>query len=293
MHALNICMPLFMHRTNILTPTLLVATAWAAQAAVSFTGSPYTQNFDTLPNAPVNTSLQSTAPWTDDVASPSGQSSILGWYLWHPLESTSEGGANDHQRLRVQNGTQNAGAFYSFGASGATDRALGGLSSTTLVTGGTESYIGLRLHNDTGSTLSSFSLSYTGEQWRDGGAASPNAQSLTFGYSTTATSVEDASFTSVAALNFTSPVFVNTGSGAAVDGNVAGKVVISAVTVDGLTWAPGTDLWLRWTDKNDGGNDHGLAIDDLTFTAVVPEPGSAALIGLGVLAFGLLRRKNK
>lgn len=284
-----------MNRTNILTPTVLIATAWAAQAAVSFTGSPYTQNFDSLPIAPANVSLQTTAPWADDVAAPSGQTSIAGWYLWHPTAPASEGGANGHQRFRIQDGSQNAGAFYSFGSSGNTDRALGSLSSGSLAATGAESYIGLRLRNDTGATISSFSLSYSGEQWRDGGSTTAvNAQSMTFGYSTTATSVQDAGFTSVSELNLTSPVFANTtSSGAAVDGNVAGKVVISAVTVNGLTWAPGTDLWLRWADKNDAGNDHGLAIDDVTFTAVVPEPGSAALIGLGVLGFGLLRRKNK
>jgi hypothetical protein len=293
MQAFHICLPLFMHRTNILTPTLLVATAWAAQAAVSFTGSPYTQNFDTLPNAPINTSLEDTAPWIDDVASPSGQTSLLGWYLYHPLVPTTpvpaEDGVNGHQRFRIHDGSSSTGGFHSFGSSGATDRALGNLAVNALGAAGTESYIGLRLHNDTGATISSFALSYSGEQWRNGGVAATH--SLTFGYSTTATSVQDAAFTSVAELTFTSPVTSTTA--AAVDGNVAGRTVISAVTVNGLTWAPGTDLWLRWADKNDSGNDHGLAIDDLTFTAVVPEPGSAALIGLGVLAFGLLRRKNK
>ncbi len=280
-----------MNRINFLTPALLITSALAAQAAVSFTGGAYTQNFDTLPNAPVNTSLQTTAPWADDVAAPSGQTSIAGWYLWHPATAT-EGGANGNQKFRIHDGSGNTGAFYSFGTAASSERALGYLAANAIGVAGAESYIGLRLHNDTGASISGFSLSYSGEQWRDGGAATPNAQSLTFGYSTSATSVQDASFTSVAALNFTSPVLVNTASGVAVDGNNAGKVVISSVTVNGLTWAAGTDLWLRWADKNDSGNDHGLAIDDLTFTAVVPEPGSAALIGLGVLAFGLLRRKN-
>src|SRR6476646_6891888 len=71
-----------------------------APAAVSYsvTGGTYTQNFDTLPITPVNTSLgNSPIGWTDDNASPgAGNFSILGWYLFHAT-STTEGGFSGHQ----------------------------------------------------------------------------------------------------------------------------------------------------------------------------------------------------
>jgi PEP-CTERM motif len=56
-------------------------------------------------------------------------------------------------------------------------------------------------------------------------------------------------------------------------------------TVGGLSWAPGQSLWLRWTDANDAGNDHGLAIDNVSVEAsgAVPEPSTLTMFGVGAL----------
>jgi hypothetical protein len=282
----------------------VVSLAVNTQAAVSYSipGSTYSQNFDSLPNTPQNTSLgASPTGWTDDNASPAaGNFSIVGWYLYHPL-SAAEGGFNGRQRMRIGAGTANTGGFMSWGASGSTERALGDVGSNVLADpagpGQPDIYVGLRLNNNTGQTLDSFTLSYFGEQWRDGGAATPNAQTMNFTWSTVATSISDANglFTTEASLSFTSPVFANTGTGAAVDGNTTGRVAIGPVTVSGINWLPGTDLWLRWDDINHGGNDHGLGIDDLSFSAnvAVPEPSSVSFLGLGLIGYLLARRGKK
>jgi hypothetical protein len=275
----------------------IVVTVISSKAAVSYSivGSSYTQNFDSLPNSPTDTSLgNSPAGWTDDNASPgAGNFSIVGWYLYHPTVAT-EGGFNSHQRVRIGAGGATTGAFMSYGASGNTERALGSLNSNTLTPAGSDDYIGLRLSNNTGQTLYSFTVTFDGEQWRDGGAAIPNAQSLVFMWSTTATAINDpnTSFITAPALNFTSPVFVNAGSGAAVDGNSAGKVSGITATVEGINWETGTDLWLRWNDLNNSGNDHGLAIDDFSFVAQVPEPATYALIGIGIASVLIFRRRK-
>lgn len=270
--------------------------AGSVDAAIDYsvTGSTYTQNFDSLPTTPLNSSLgNSPAGWTNDNASPGvGNFSILGWYLFHPAVP-AEGGFDSHQRMRVGAGTANTGAFMSYGNS--SDRTMGSLvSSATVPTTPGQQYIGMRLTNNTPDILSDFTLSYNGEQWRDGGSATPTAKTLIVQYSTSATAINDSAayLNAPTALNFTTPVAVNTGSGAAVDGNVAGRVAIGPVVVSGLTWAPGTDLWIRWMDPRSAGNNHATGIDDISFTASIPEPASATLL-LGAGAMFLRRRRGR
>ena len=66
--------------------------------------------------------------------------------------------------------------------------------------------------------------------------------------------------------------------------------------INGITLAPGEKLWLRWVTFDDPGNDHALAIDNLSVsfsTATIPEPASAAaLLGLAALAFATGRRRR-
>src|SRR4030095_15196591 len=38
----------------------------------------------------------------------------------------------------------------------------------------------------------------------------------------------------------------------------------------------GQEIWIRWEDVNDAGNDHGLAIDDLSITAIAPPETSVS-----------------
>lgn len=234
----------------------------AAQGAISY-GVPeslFTENFDTLPFSPTNTSLQGTGGWIDDTVSPVGNFSIPGFYLWHPTASATEGGANLRQRVRAGSGNSSIGAFYSFGVNGSTERALGMLNSAALTPNGADAYIALRLTNNTGVTLNSFSLSYNGEQYRTGDST---GETLAFAYSTTATDLDwnsTAAYTSVPALSFTAPVIGPAGI-------VTGSVTPISATV-GFSWAPGTDLWLRWADTQLLTlADDGLAIDDLQFSA--------------------------
>ena len=268
------------------------------QVSYSTVGSTYSQTFDSLPNSPANVSLgASPIGWTDDNASPgAGNFSIVGWYLYHPLP-LAEGGFNGRQRMRIGAGTANTGAFMSFGAASSTDRALGDVGSNTL--GGTTPptssiWFGLRLNNNTGQTLYSFTITYDGEQWRDGGAAVPSAQTMNFMWSTTATAISDpnTSFTPASALDFTSPVFANLTTGAAVDGNAAGLVAGITATVAGINWLPGTDLWVRWDDINNAGNDHGLSVDNFNFSAEVPEPSTFTLVGFSAAALLIFRRRK-
>jgi hypothetical protein len=210
----------------------------SATASVSYSmpNLPYSQDFDSLPISPQNASLQATIPWTDDSTSSATQTSIPGWYLYHPIAQATEGGVNQHQRLRVGAGTANTGSFYSFGASGATERALGSVGSNTMsdpppATTNTDMFVALRLTNNTGQALGKFTLTYTGEQWRDAGNATPAAELLGFSYSLNATSPQDgaATFTSAPELSFTSPVATTTAG--SLDGNLAANRTLKSATV--------------------------------------------------------------
>jgi hypothetical protein len=63
-------------------------------------------------------------------------------------------------------------------------------------------------------------------------------------------------------------------------------------TVSGITWASGTDIWLRWTVPSVT-NAPNVGLDDVTFSAI-PEPSAfAALAGLGALGLAATRRRRR
>src|SRR4051794_479703 len=83
----------------------------AAQIVVTDVTTAYTQNFDSLNNT------GTTNAWADN-------STIAGWYATKAVTPPVT-------VYRADNGTSNAGALYSFGATGSTERALGTISSGT------------------------------------------------------------------------------------------------------------------------------------------------------------------
>jgi len=217
--------------------------AQAQCASLTTLGVASTQNFDTLSSV-VGTGVT----WTDNTTIP-------GWY-------------STRVTYNVATGSSNAGALYSFGVAGTnpvTDRALGGVAS-----GGTGTFYWAGCFtNNTGSALTSLDLAYIGEQWRDGGNATPVSQPMAVEYQTaaagviTGANVPATGWTAVPALTFTSPTF--TVAAAALDGNaVANRTARSTNVV--LAVPAGNQFWIRWIDINDGGNDHGLSIDNFSLT---------------------------
>ena len=278
-----------------------LGTRHAAATIILNPGVNYTQDFDSLPTSPENANLETSATpmkWADDGGSAGAgftTITIPGWYLYHPL-SPAENGTNAHQRFRIQSGQSGTGSFYSFGGgtnvsvNPNSDRALGDVGSTTIASNspGDQNIItALRLTNNASYSLTEFTLTYTGEQWRNNGNAA--ADTIFFSYSLDpAATVSTGTYTGVSALDFVSPK--HDGATAALDGNLAANRQTLSTTVSGINWLPGTDMWLRWDDLQISGNDHALGIDDLNFVAT-PEPGSLALAGIA--ATSLLARRRR
>lgn len=208
---------------------LSVCVQVSAQVVITSTATPYTQNFNTL----ITTGTSSTLP--------------TGWRL---LET----GTNANTTLAADAGATSTGNTYSYGTGTNTDRALGGLLSGSLVP-----TFGVQITNNTGATITSLTISYTGEQWRCGTAA--RTDQLDFQYSTSATSLSTGTWTDFNTLDFLSPATSTTG---AKDGNAAANRTAKSGVITGLSIANGTTFWLRWNDFDASGADDGLSIDDFS-----------------------------
>jgi predicted extracellular nuclease len=195
--------------------------------------SSYSQDFNSL----LNTGTSN--PWNND-------STLNGWY-------------SNRTIYNAGTGSSNTGALYSFGSLAESDRSLGSVAS-----GSTNTILyGVRLVNDTSTTISTLNIGFIGEQWRNGGNTTP--QPLNFSYQIDANSLTTGTWTDFDALDFTSPTA--TATAGALDGNTSANRNSLSATLNNLSLAPGQEIWLRWEDVNDAGNDHGLGIDDFLISA--------------------------
>jgi hypothetical protein len=262
-----------------------IALALAAQAQVTIsTLTTYSQNFDTL-----SSTTGASPAWAEAPASPT----LQGWYIRDTL--TTPPTAIPGGDYNVDTGSTDSGDVYSYGSTSASDRALGGISSSS---GNFAASYGLQLLNSTGQTITSVTVIYDGEQWRRPGTSGA-VDSMTVGYQVGTSSLSLATstgWTGVSALTFTAPI-AGTSSGAALDGNAAANRVNDlTATLSSLGWDNGEYLWIKWVDIELGSDtssirDAGMAIDNLT-VSFVPEPSTyAALLGLATLAVVLARRR--
>ena len=215
-----------------------------AQVAYSTQGSTYSQNFDNLfGSVPANNTT-------------TAQATILptGW-------AVSETQANADANIRVDNGSSGTGDSYLDGATGSNERALGSYASGSMAV-----QFGVQLLNNSGTTITSFTVTYDGEQWKDGGSSTAVTNKLTFSYGIAATSLTVGTYVNDTTLDFAA-VTNNTTADVTRDGNnAASRTAGITKTITGISWASGATLWLRWTDINDTGNDDNLAIDNFSFS---------------------------
>jgi hypothetical protein len=219
-------------------------TAATVSAQILMSGGVYSQNFDSLANS------GNANNWTDNFTLP-------GWYV---SQSKSPFTVLTYS---ASTGSGTTGSIYSYGDSSSIERALGSVASGTP---GNFAY-GVRFTNDTGLAQGNITVSYTGEQWRNGG--NTNAQTLAFSFRVSSSPITNSdaananTWTNFTALDFTTPT-VGAGSGALDGNNATNRQILTNVVLSGVVVQPGQEIFLRWFDANDSGNDHGVAIDNLT-----------------------------
>ncbi len=223
--------------------TIFALSASPARAQISITNlnQTYSQNFNGMGTSDV--------ALTDDITG-----SLPGFYAFR------ENGNTNPNIVEADDGSGTSGGFKNYGQSLQLDRALGVLPDAS--TGFLR--FGLRMVNDTGVPISSIQVTFTGEQWRNGGSGS--FQTLVFAYRVD-TNVNDLTtgvYTAVPGLAFVSPNTLPVAG--SLNGNQAGNRATLTATFP-VSIPAGDELMLRWELLNEFANNHGLAIDDLSVTA--------------------------
>lgn len=273
-----------------------------ADAAISFTGGTYSENFDSLGGSPWinNTTLPG---WYAYISNPAGG---IVYYdspdrIWGAVSSYA--GAV-YQNLIFDRYGRNIGqstgrSLLNLGTSdGALQRSLGSQNS------GQDVVFGVALRNDTGTHIPAASVSFYGEQWQVNATSSNPSMKLDFTYGVFSsfnaalgnpnTLVSDA-FTNGytdpqgSAFDFAARQFGFTT--APLDGTAAGNRQLLSGTLP-VNWGPGEYLVLRWFDDASNSANAMLAINDLQVTAI-PEPSLGAILIIGTGFFILQRRRGE
>ena len=134
-------------------------------AAISYTGGTYTQDFDTLAMG------GGSQTWANE-------STVPGWYAYY----TPGGTWTAYTAYLPTAGGSSSEGLESLGLNNDSNRALGGRQWVE------NTHWGFSLVNNTGSAISAFELTYTGEQWRQQGTNPDNVRRTLTEYAVGATS---------------------------------------------------------------------------------------------------------
>ena len=224
---------------------LAMGEAGWGQSSITAIGTPVTQDFNTL------TTSSSYQTWTDNTT-------LSGWYTKTDATSPTQYKSNQ--------GGNFAANLYSFGSTNIAERAFGYVPSDafTGTSGVGNGYLGWRLKNNTGKSIGSIRIVWTGEQWRK--AVDANIQYIVLHYQVASSITDLTSGTFIeTSSTFASPIH-DEAAAASLDGNSADNRT-TGITIDIDVEIPsGSEIMLRWDDLNDAVN-HSLAIDDISFTA--------------------------
>src|SRR5688572_19469457 len=142
--------------TAVAACALFAVARRTAAAPISYTGGDYGQNFDSLSNVNGDTAFSPT-PGPFDVPTADG-GTLEGWSF------ARLAGTATSINFQVNDGSSTQrGQVVSAGANDSTDRALSSVGTTASTPN-----FGFQITNNSSEIYNSFTLTYTGEQWRRG-----------------------------------------------------------------------------------------------------------------------------
>lgn len=254
---------------------LTVFALTGANAQILINVGTYSQNFDSM----------------GTTSTPSYPTSWAGWKVSGTGSSLAAGTimtTSTNPAFTTNDGSSGTGRVYNYGLNDNTNRSLGSVSS-----GSTVVAFGASFKNNTSLTLtgSNVSMGFTARQWRTGSSTSVD-EVWAFEYKFGGNLTDSTEWLQLTTFDI-NEILTTTTTSSAVDGTASGNFsVLSPTSFTGLSgWGSGQTLHIRWVDTNNSGTDAGMAIDDFTMT-VIPEPGTWALLGMGV-AFVLWRQRRR
>jgi hypothetical protein len=241
-------------RWSLFAACLGGASAVVAQVDYARPGSVYNQDFNKEAGW-----ASADVKWEDNLTFP-------GWYAAY--YDSKQGSFISPGQLGVTSGA-GVGLNLYRAVTGSSNGALGSQAgeevSPEAGVGGV--FYGVQLTNKTDRVLTRFSFGYKVGLWR---LASPKSQQATLmaSYKVGGGSMENGAWTIIAGTSYTTPRGGNGSTASSVDGSLAeNQVEFAKITVTDVKIPPGESVWIRWFDINNRGFDHGIAIDDFTFTA--------------------------
>lgn len=257
---------------SAITGAVILATSSTAQILISATDTSYTETFSI--GATATAALP--AGWKIDKNTTARS---VGTYAGAGTATEREGSTSLSSSA--------ANGIYNFGATAdSTDRAVGFLSSSSATKSGN---LYAQFQNNTGSTITSFTISYDVEKYR--GGTNPSGFSIQMYYSTDGTSWTSAG----------SNYLTSFAADASNNGFNPAPGVTTSVTASGLSLsiAQGSSLYLAWnyavTSGSTTSNAQALSLDNISLTAhAIPEPSTyAAIFGALALAGVCVHRRRQ
>ena len=221
----------------------------------------YTQNFSNLPVPSTYVSgITGKGPYFLGSLHPG----LIGIFI------AQTSGSNTALNFTTSSGSNATNGIFSYGANNAATRGLGSLASSA------GAYVfGISFTNNTSAVIDQFAIEFTAAQWRKGGSGKANEWTFLYHISGT-NNVLDTLTKKDTTLNFTS-VQTSTGT-AALNGLLTVNQQQKKDTLFNLNWKPGEQLILKWQDKDDVGNDDGMALQQLIGKALTIPDNTAPTV---------------